>query len=546
MSATINKPNGKINDWTVMFFFASDNELSPLILSQLKSIKEAGFQENTDVLVYFDANEKGAPTKLYRVNHRRKTLAAKKTKIGDGEDPYVRTLVHDDIDPKDIETTGKPFSDLMSKSLLKPDTAGSLDSLKNFIGYARENHKAKHYMLFLVGHGMIVGNDAFLPDETPNTAIELVDLGKALREFGDSVKNDGGAFDLLALHSCSMSAIEVAYELKDTANYMMASEGISFVGSFPYRHLLKKLFKSTTDEADKLNVERLLQKIYFLSLYNSTDFMVAGYSSDLTLCSLDPVKLQELKEKLVILVSELKKGLSYDMANELILLAHHESQSYWNESYTDLYDFCLCLQRACEQRLARYGADAQLTSLSDACGDVVEKLERDRSNAFSKLVVFSEHLGSKYQYSHGLSVYFPWVLPMSDKNEPIMAKYEGYAFTSDFPKEQSWSSFLNAYFANTLRDERTQEDQKRSKKSGSSSTKANMVPDFTTPTTAAATNFAIGALERKPSGAFERKASGAAGGDCSCPSIKNYPDFSISPGAALAFSPDSDDPLPGS
>jgi len=52
------------NDWTLMFFFASDNPLAPLLVSQLKAIKDAGFQEHTEVLVYFDPMEKGCPTKM--------------------------------------------------------------------------------------------------------------------------------------------------------------------------------------------------------------------------------------------------------------------------------------------------------------------------------------------------------------------------------------------------------------------------------------------------------------------------------------------------
>ena len=50
---------------TVMCFFASDNALSPLLISQLKSIKDAGYEQNTDVLVRFDPNEESAPTRIY-------------------------------------------------------------------------------------------------------------------------------------------------------------------------------------------------------------------------------------------------------------------------------------------------------------------------------------------------------------------------------------------------------------------------------------------------------------------------------------------------
>src|SRR5882757_9148431 len=77
------------NEWTIMFFFASDNALSALIVSQLKAIKDAGFQENTEVLVHFDSNEPGVPTRIFNVNSTRKSVGQSKTAVGDGTDPFI-------------------------------------------------------------------------------------------------------------------------------------------------------------------------------------------------------------------------------------------------------------------------------------------------------------------------------------------------------------------------------------------------------------------------------------------------------------------------
>ena len=40
------------------------------------------------------------------------------------------------------------------------------ESLGNFIDFALKERKAANYVLFLVGHGMIVGTDTFLPTTT--------------------------------------------------------------------------------------------------------------------------------------------------------------------------------------------------------------------------------------------------------------------------------------------------------------------------------------------------------------------------------------------
>lgn len=544
----------QINEWTIMFYFGSDNPLAPLLVSQLKAIKDAGFQKNTDVLVYYDSNEAGTPTRIYNVNVGRKSKA-KASIIGD-QDNYIRNLSKDTINFATATfDKGKEFSKKLKDSLNgDSDNTTALDSLVNFINFGRESHKAKHYILFLVGHGMVVGNDAFLPDEAPRSAIKLTQLGKALRDFSDAIVNEG-TLELLGLHSCSMSAVEVAYELKGSAKYMMASEGSSFVGSWPYRQLLKGTFsrieKAVTEAKGgepEYNVEEMVRSLYFLSLYTSTDFLLSGYSSDLALCSLDEAKLIDLREQIGALGNSLKRALTdaatKEAATEAIQLAHGKSQSYWNETYSDLYDLCDCLQKA--------SASRGLSDIATASGNVIARLERDRTTPFSKLVIFSDHYGGKYQYSHGLSIFFPWTEPVEDPNTQIMENYAGYRFTYDpdvddskgsLP-EESWLSFLSTYFKETMRPSRIDEDQL---KDGGNAVDSPLARLFNLNLVNNAASEVAGSLgEQKASGAFdEQKASGAVGAGCSCNSIKNFPPFSISPAAALAFDPDrNDDPVP--
>ncbi len=90
--------NNAGREWTVMFYMAADNPLAPIMVSQLKAIKDAGFQENTDVLVYFDPNELGAPTCLYHVNKKRREKSGEKTLVGDAANSFVRNMLEDDLD----------------------------------------------------------------------------------------------------------------------------------------------------------------------------------------------------------------------------------------------------------------------------------------------------------------------------------------------------------------------------------------------------------------------------------------------------------------
>src|SRR5258705_7818406 len=416
---TVVRSDAKVeNEWTIMIFFAGDPHLSPSMTSQLKSIKDAGFQENTTVLIHYDPNEKGVATTTFDINRQRKaeTLGngQKGTRIGDGKDPFVRNLIEDSIE---------------GKGASRSDTA--VEAFKKFLKLGLQYHAARHYLIFCVGHGVIVGNDFFLPDNQSDSAITLQQLGDVLSDFRTGARLFGGEVELIGLHSCSMSAIEVTYQIKGAAKYLMATEGVSFVASWPYRQLLKKIL-NTIDAAKEdgvaVDVDKLVNSVQRLSLHNSTDFIFSGLSADLCLSSLDPAKIDDLTAPIQALTKALKKGLKDPRGLELITLAHLKAQSYWQETYTDLYDFCLCLEKQCKA-----GNQVQ-DDMAAACKTIRSKVEESPSG----VIIQSDFFGPLFQYSHGYSVFFPWARPTPDVPEDdMLVKYKNYEFTRAF-KEDSW------------------------------------------------------------------------------------------------------------
>ncbi|HEX7333909.1 MAG TPA: clostripain-related cysteine peptidase [Pyrinomonadaceae bacterium] len=492
-------------EWTIMVFCAGDNELSPIIVSQLKDLKDAGHHKDVNVLVYFDANEKGVPTRVYRINQNGRNCHSQRSYT------YVDNLASDNVK---INPEAGPAARKLWEILDDPFEKEAEEALSAFLKFCREQYPAKHFALVLVGHGMIVANDAFLPDEFPLSSITLRGLGKNIDGFG-------GNLELLGLHSCSMSAVEVAYELKGKAKYMIASEGPSYVQGWPYRKLLQKLFGflnesnghnnhnghnghngSANTQSEPVDVRHLLEGLYSLASSNGLDFTLSGYSQDLSLINLDPGNFPPLTAAIEELVSQLKRAMNDECcvdATQLIQLAHLESQSYFNESYTDLYDFCLCLSRNCNSD--------KLKCLKQACEAVMAELETDNSTTigarFSKLVVRSTNFGSLYQHSHGLSVYFPWTQPLGDEKGSVLKRYKKYKFTREFQKENSWRSFLKLYLKKTEREARHKYE----------STDENI--------TLAYVGYGVGQLSMLEG--RDHKTSGASGSSCSCISIKNFP-----------------------
>ena len=112
--------------------------------------------------------------------------------IGDDNDSFVRNMIDDEI-PDDVmkKVTGSTPN--------IPNLTPAEKSLASFVDYAVKDHEAENYILFLVGHGMVVGNDTFLPDDNPPSGIRPLQLDK------DSAPVPAGMLQLLALNSCSMS-----------------------------------------------------------------------------------------------------------------------------------------------------------------------------------------------------------------------------------------------------------------------------------------------------------------------------------------------------
>src|SRR6185503_13402876 len=401
-----------------------------------------------------------------------------------------------------------------------PSMPGEQDpnvALTNFLSFCRESYPARHYLLFILGHGQVVGNDTLLYDHHANKhALSLTELGQILRCFNADVQTDPepGQVEMIALHSCSMSALEVAYELKGAANYMLASQGPMYVGNLPYRQILTRVFddleardkdaaenghqtvvgqseaflrrQMTTEtlaafgryvretprpnkrisaivedfnsvrfgngdseeimELGARSITTMLHKMYFDCLYNSYDFQLAGYPFDL--CLTDLSKVGETKAPIDKLAGSLIAGLQDEnpTAKQLILLAHWDAQSFYNEDYVDLYDFCYCLRKRCEERDDDRRNLRTLKEIYSACQGVINVLEKGNN----KLVNLSSFCGAAFQYSHGHSIYFPWTKPVDGQMFYAYAEYR-------LSRETKWKQFLNVYFEKTMRKTRIEE-----------------------------------------------------------------------------------------
>jgi cysteine peptidase C11 family protein len=589
-------------EWTLMFYFASDNPLASTIVSQLKALKDAGFHPDANVIARFDPHAVKTPVHTFDVNAVNKFWYPGQSQVGFvRNNPYVRDLVLDRLWEDDKirslvteNVKGDPGTEF-NPPRPSPEMSGEQTpkkALPSFLDFCRNKYPARHYLLFILGHGQVVGNDSLLfDDNAAEHSLQLTDLGQILRDFNSSVKREQeepGVVEMIGLHSCSMSAMEVAYELHDAANYLLASQGPSYVGSWPYKQillrifndlnsrlttndingthqgrngtesLLKKLageeptalfvrgeleddtrkaldeFKANKQPAEtvikavvrdlnqildgekiaranafmhvgstngiselrnadlkgvnlrrfnrlllaeafpeiarypKLDIETLLNKIFYYCVYNSFDFQLAGYPYELCLTNL--TKVPDTRERINALADSLIAGLKDETdprSRQIIQLAHLDAQSFYQEDYVDLYDFCFSFRNRVKETNAlpdsetadgskpdpgvdfkpRIDPDSVLGKICLECKNMMDVLKKGKD----RLILNSAFSGPAFQYSNGLSIYFPWSEPVAD--EMWDEHYAKYALAEN----TNWRDFLEVYFERTMRKTRDEE-----------------------------------------------------------------------------------------
>jgi hypothetical protein len=493
--------------WTVMVYFAGDNNLSEEMIYAIKEMYRVGVTSDVDVIVQFDPSAIGAPVRRYVITREEldKAVAA----IGQQEPSHsargkTNVITGLDVDGNIIETLGIPLNGKAQRAKSKINARGfsalppqvqqlrdvqklpdrldyenSADPevLEHFIIESIRYFPSEHYMVVLSGHGSGALGD-FLPDDNPNRpgeplqSLSIPSLARVFKNvktvLGKAAYGNTKSIEILGMDSCLMSMAEAGNELKSYVDYLVGSEGFVLNTGWPYHRILQALNLNPTAEPLAL-AQEIVKK--YISYYD--DYEVAGASTDQSVCQL--AGLGALIPHIQNLAGALIKGLEHTVLRDEIVLAHWEAQSYKTEQYTDLYDFCDRLQRRCIEQTPEleplrgkkddteilkkleetFPSETKLKSKdAKTVLQVAIKLAQTSvlvKEAIAAVVKLSCYTGPAFQYSHGFSVYFPW----SESKEDL-DKYQLLTFA-----KSGWGAFLKEYVVKTRRPERPQLGKKR-------------------------------------------------------------------------------------
>lgn len=435
------QPEIQERDWNALFYLAGENNLAEECVYALKGLKRARpVNENKD---YTRALDEEVDTKIKVIaqldagglggNERRYVLTR-----GDG-DGTLKTDEKETIDTTETSYRGV-LKDFISESIIK---------------YGR----ATSCLVVLSGHGNgivsdFLSRDVETPDKLSIPKIQWVfdevkqDLAA---EFGREA-GEGFMVDILGLDSCMMSMAEIAFELRHNVRYLVGAEGFEPNTGWPYEQILSEVLthcQITPDVLAKVIVER------YVNYYK--DFLPAGRSVDQSACDLS--KCDDLAQAIKELANVLIKRIEEPATMRSVVLAHWEAQSYKDDQYVDLYDFCDLLDRGPAEdpdnpvtgsRVMR-GFDVDEGKDQDHIRPLCRRIKNilrgdsidgEAPNPDNAMILKSCYFGPAVQYSYGLSVYFPWAKVIETYKE------------LEFAKATNWEKFLVKYIDVTRRDKR--------------------------------------------------------------------------------------------
>ena len=202
--ASVDPPEYATRQKTVLVYMVANNNLSSNATSNIKDMMEGYLPTDDNLLVYLHSTN-GNPI-LLRLYKDEEGVA--------GKDTVYRFPARNSADPA---------------------------SLASALKVCRTMYPAEEYGLVLWSHGT-----GWLPQQyyskvrsfglDGTTEMDIIEMAKAI-----PYKLNYVIFD-----ACLMGGIEVAYELKDSVDYIIASPTEILSDGFPYNRIMEHIFKSST------------------------------------------------------------------------------------------------------------------------------------------------------------------------------------------------------------------------------------------------------------------------------------------------------------
>ncbi|MBI2264085.1 MAG: hypothetical protein HYU64_02760, partial [Armatimonadetes bacterium] len=312
-------------------------------------------------------------------------------------------------------------------------------SLADFVEWGMKNYPARHTLLVVKSHGS--GFRSVIQDSQSASPLGEMPVAEFRGALEDAAKKVGKKPDVLAFDACYMGQAEVAYELRDTADYMVAAPSPEYLFATPLGRILRDLDereKKGETVMPKALAETMVEyaKHCFASALDDAPLPVSYFTPTQT--ALDLTKMGVLRDAVdhfadSLIQADLDKELFRDLASGTL---SYGITSVPARSFRDLGDFALAV-----------GTDSRIASpaLKEAAGRVLQALDT--------VVMSEEHNDPRSAKGLGLSIYLSPGAPRVGKLKALFQKLAGISspdsryFSSglQFLKDTRWDEMLQKY-----------------------------------------------------------------------------------------------------
>ena len=246
---------------------------------------------------------------------------------------YIGELCHNVSGGKCIELRLKDVT-LDKNSIISPEAIGEL------LATMAEAAPAKRYGVVFAGHGqgwitreLLKDNEAekFSVGYNPWIAAEGAEVTRAfgesnvqvnIDELAEGIESSGVGFDYILFDACFMSNIEAIYDLRNSANYIIASPCEIMGKGFPYHRTLPYLFTNQGETTDYDGAARSYHEYY------KSEYTGNGRCGSITVykCS----DIEGVADAMRTVMVSAKKPTDYDSST---------LQTYEGQRYHHFYDF---------------------------------------------------------------------------------------------------------------------------------------------------------------------------------------------------------------
>lgn len=226
---------------------------------------------------------------------------------------------------------------------------------------------------------------------------------------------DNKKFDILGCDACLMNMLEIAYENKDVANFMVGSEETEPGTGWPYTSILKKL--SDTPNMTPSDLARAITQDYG-EYYEKNGNAIQDQSA--TQSAIDLTHIQPVAESLNELANIMIKNID-EIAGQ-VLLARQKPQKFDMPEYVDLISFL-------DDLIKRLPKNKTIT---DAAKKTLSILKSEQD----KFIIANTTWGPRVERASGVSIYFP--------EHEYLEDYGDLAFSKQYQWKQFLKTMINA------------------------------------------------------------------------------------------------------